>query len=404
MLDHKQNRLEGLSFTQILQLSNSEKEKYGLLHTPQEVYQQPETWLETFQIFKNNAEALKQFLHENDCDKTDRGNLRLTLIGAGTSDYIGRALVGLLRKQWKCEVEAMSSTDLLTEIHDFVADAPPQTKHLWISFSRSGDSFEGLKVIQKALSEYPQISHLIITCNENGKMAGELCRQNANVFCLTLDKKVNDLGLAMTSSFTNMIVAGQCLAHLDDLNEYEKIVETLSRIASGKISEISEIAQKISAIYFTRICFLGSGALKSVGAESGLKVMELTGGHFSIMSESFLGLRHGPLSWLNNESLVVAFISNDIERSQLEIGLIEEVKRKNAAKNILAILPNKNIDLETDFSLCLDIPEFLTDNYRPPVDVLFAQCLGIFASLRCNLKPDAPSADGKIQRVVSQIS
>lgn len=47
--------------------------------------------------------------------------------------------------------------------------------------------------------------------------------------------------------------------------------------------------------------------------------------------------------------------------------------------------------------------EWLDDNYRPPVDVLFAQCVGLFASLRRQLKLDAPSAHGKIQRVVSQI-
>jgi len=47
------------------------------------------------------------------------------LVGAGTSDYIGRALTPLLRRLWGCEVWAVPSTDLLTNLGDFVfADRP----------------------------------------------------------------------------------------------------------------------------------------------------------------------------------------------------------------------------------------------------------------------------------------
>lgn len=388
------------SLAEMLTLPFAEKELRGLLYTPQEIFQQPDTWHKTFQIVKNQQKDLQDFLNESGLNENE--NLFISLIGAGTSDYVGRALVLLLRKTWKCRVEAVSSTDLLTDIDDFIADCPKNTRHLWISFSRSGDSFESVNVIENALEKYPQISHLVVTCNENGKMK-KFCAENDNAFCLTLDKKVNDLGLAMTSSFTNMIVAGQCLAHINNLDEYEKVVKTLAVTATEKISEISETAQKIAAKNFTRICFLGSGALKSVSAESALKVMELTAGHFSVMAESFLGLRHGPLSWLNRETLVVGFLSNNVETLKIESGLIEELKRKNAAGSILTITPNKETKIQTDFQICLNLPEWFGDNYRPPIDILFAQCLGLFASLVCGLKPDSPSNDGKIQRVVSII-
>ncbi|MGH9906280.1 MAG: SIS domain-containing protein, partial [Pyrinomonadaceae bacterium] len=297
------------------------------------------------------------------------------------------------------------STDLLTEMEEFIASAPASTRHLWISFSRSGDSFEGVTVIQNALEKYPQIRHLIVTCNKNSRMANEIARDKPNVFCLPLDEKVNDLGLAMTGSFTNMVVTGHCLAHIFDLSEYQPILETLSQVGAEKLPEIAGLAEKTASIDYSRICFLGSGALKSVGKESALKVMELTAGHYSVISESFLGLRHGPLSWLNQDSLVIGFLSNDADKLRIELGLLEELKKKRAAKNILAVLPQQDVNVSEyiDYELILDVPEWLDDDYRPPVDVLFAQCLGLFASLRRQLKPDAPSADGKIQRVVSQI-
>lgn len=189
------------------------------------------------------------------------------------------------------------------------------------------------------------------------------------------------------------------------MDEYQPILETLSQVGAERLPEIAGLAKKTASIDYSRICFLASGALKSVGKESALKVMELTAGHYSVMSESFLGLRHGPLSWLNHDSLVIGFLSNSADKRRIELGLLEELNKKDAAKNILAVLPQEDVNVSeyVDYKLILDIPEWLDDNYRPPVDVLFAQCLGLFASLRRQLKPDAPSADGKIQTVVSQI-
>lgn len=398
--------IELLSFREILALPAEIKKEYGLLHTPHEIHQQPETWQETFEIVKKNRTNLGNFLKKSGLSADDNENFVVWLIGAGTSDYIGRALVDLLKKQWRCHVEVIPSTDLLTEMDELINSVPANFQQLWISFSRSGDSFEGVKTIEKAVEKYPQINHLMITCNKESQMANGLSHRNANVFCLILDEKVNDLGLAMTSSFSNMIVAGQCLAHLDNLDDYELTLKQLIKTSQEKAEEIASLAAQTASLDLNRICFLGSGALKSVCVESALKVMELTAGYYSVMSESFLGLRHGPLSWLDEKSLVVAFLSNNAEKMKVELGLLEELKNKHAAAVILAIFPQEIEKWEryADKKLVLGISRSLNDLYRPPLDILFGQYLGLFASLRRNLKPDSPSADGKIQRVVSEIS
>jgi tagatose-6-phosphate ketose/aldose isomerase len=54
------------------------------------------------------------------------------------------------------------------------------------------------------------------------------------------------------------------------------------------------------------------------------------------------------------------------------------------------------------FPPCLDLR--MADAYRQPVDALFGQLLGLFASLRQGLKPDAPSPNGAISRVVSEFN
>ncbi|HMM80630.1 MAG TPA: SIS domain-containing protein [Pyrinomonadaceae bacterium] len=385
-----------LTLSEILQLSPSAKASFGLEFTPSEIVQQPETWLETLRIVKTMRSLIASFVDTF-------SPTSVTLIGAGTSDYIGRAVAPLLRRKWKVTAQAVPSTDLLTDMKPMLESERVDPRPLWISFSRSGDSFEGVKVLETAIDRYPQIAHLIVTCSKGGKMANKFAAGKPNVLCVVLDDKTNDRGLAMTSSFTNMVVAGQCLAHINDLTEFEGVVSTISAIAADHLSDIADTGRKIAADRFERICFLGSGPLRAVAEESSLKVLELSGGFHSTMSESFLGLRHGPLSWLNKRSLVVGFVSNDAAKQKIELGLLEEVRTKAAAGSILAIGPD-SLDLNSIADTTIELPlSTLADDYLALPYVLFAQCLGLYSSLTLGLKPDAPSSDGKIRRVVSDI-
>jgi hypothetical protein len=51
-------------------------------------------------------------------------------------------------------------------------------------------------------------------------------------FTVVLDDAVNDRGLAMTSSFSNMVVFGQCMAHIHNPTLYEPILSRL--VKAGK--------------------------------------------------------------------------------------------------------------------------------------------------------------------------
>jgi tagatose-6-phosphate ketose/aldose isomerase len=51
-----------------------------------------------------------------------------------------------------------------------------------------------------------------------------------------------------------------------------------------------------------------------------------------------------------------------------------------------------------------DVRMPLEDDYRPPVDIIFGQLLGLFFSLHWKLKPDNPSPNGAISRVVQNVN
>jgi len=385
----------------LVDLSIAERESLGLVHTLREILQQPQTWRQSYQRVVGSSRRIEKFLTSAGLGAVRSMPLNVILIGAGTSDYIGKSVCALLQKEWHCTVEAVPSTDLLTNMEDHIL---ADREYLWISFSRSGDSSEGVAVLEQALAKHPRIKHFIITCNQNGKMAQFGAR--ANVFSFVLDDEVNDRGLAMTSSFSNMVIVAQALSHYQELAAYGPVVENLATAASRILPVAMNLCQRIVDEKFSRVCFLGTGPLKGAAIESGLKVVELTGGRVVALTESFLGLRHGPLSAVDRDTLVVGFLSADHRRRAFELDLLKEIRDKKLTQKGLFVTPSGLLDGLEAFGnrLSLGLAEEISDLYLPPLFVLVGQLLGLFASIREGLRPDEPSPHGAINRVVSHVT
>ena len=381
----------------LLLLSDQEKNARGLTHTPREIHQQPNTWAVTFRQLQSMEFSLPGVLAECGIHSGSPNPPDVILTGAGTSDYIGRCLQGLLQKHWRCSVRSLPSTDLLTGLPEAIL---PNRPCVLISFSRSGDSSEGVAVLSLAEDKFPQqIRNIVITCNRAGAMANM-----RGVFPIVLDDAVNDRGLAMTSSFTNMLVAGQYLAFLGASRPYEPILNALTAMGQTLLAPAAGIASTLARNGYRRVCFLGSGALHGVAAECALKVLELNAGCIATLSETFLGLRHGPMSFLDVETLVCAFLSGNPDRSRYEIDLIEEIQGKRLAKDVLVLSPRpaeRTRDLSPHL-LELNAPPDFPDECRPPVDVIVGQLLALFLSIENRIRPDTPST-GAISRVVSHV-
>ena len=369
----------------LLQLSLSDKTRRGLRFTPGEIARQPDTWRNTWQIVAENLAAMRNFID-------DAANHKVIFTGAGTSDYIGQCLVPHWRRNGLFNTNAVPSTTLLTEYADYIGK---NELCLLVSLSRSGESPEGVRLLETMLEQYPLVRHLVITCNQNGSMAQ--LASSAKVFCLTLDEATNDQGLAMTASFSNLLLAGQLMAAQDFA-----FMETLCQAGERMLRQAPRLAEDLAAQDFSRACFLGSGALYGVAREAALKTMELTAGRIITMAETPLGLRHGPLSALNAQTLLVLFLAHEPSRRNYELKLWEEVKKKNLGCTQVIVCNTAAEQVAGDFVLDYHAPG-LPDINRPPVDIIFGQLYGLFASLRLGLQPDSPSPSGAISRVVASI-
>ena len=387
-----------MTLAKLLSAPRSELSARGMLHTPLEIAQQPITWVETLRRMR----ALEQQL-----GATLRGALRssprpnLVLLGAGTSDFVGRSVCQLLRKRWQCMVEVIPTTDFVTHEQNLLLDGAP---YMSVSFSRSGRSPESVLALERMLARSPSMPQLIVTCDAEGTMAGELS-EHPNAFRVLLDDAVNDRGLAMTSSYSNMVIAGLSLAHWNDLARFEEILLAVATAWKRLATVADALAEQLANREFSKVYFLGSGALNGVARESALKLLELTAGRVTSASESFLGVRHGPLSALDGKALVVALVSSDPRVRRYELDVLREVKKKGLACETVVIAQNADHELRKlgSFVLNVEVPHRVADDHLAPVMVLFGQLLGLHSCLVHGLCPDAPSPDGVINRVVSGV-
>ena len=168
------------------------------IFTAEEIAQQPDVWQKTIAQVRGVRGPLSSFI-----DNATAGECDIILTGAGTSEYVGRCLYPALLQKLSGRVHAIGTTDIVATPELFVS---PERKTLLVSFARSGNSPESVGAVKAAERISGKVSHLFITCNEEGALA-KLAAEKANCFSLVLAPETNDRSFAMTSSFTCMYIA-----------------------------------------------------------------------------------------------------------------------------------------------------------------------------------------------------
>jgi tagatose-6-phosphate ketose/aldose isomerase len=311
------------------------------------------------------------------------------LTGAGTSAYAASAVAA----GWP-GAYSVPTTDLLVATEQELKEQFPgfAENGLLISLARSGDSPESVAVVQRIQRLLPAVEHLAITCNAEGRLAN-LDR----VGRILLDPRTNDQSLAMTSSFSNLVLAGLCLRHESEL---EQALPEISNRVQSALPFLDTEARKLADVPPPRAVILADGPLKALAAEASLKILEMTAGEIPTMAETFLGLRHGPMSFLRRDTLVLCFLSSLDKRRRYEEDLLQELRQKQLGR-IIAIRPESpNAELP-DGAVPASAPH-LRDALRVPFEIPFAQLLAYHLSHRSGFNPDTPSPTGAITRVVQQ--
>jgi tagatose-6-phosphate ketose/aldose isomerase len=209
----------------------------------------------------------------------------------------------------------------------------------------------------------------------------------------------------MTSSFTNMVLAGRFLAMVEDAAGFRRRAGALANTAAEILLRHADALAAAARSEYDSAVYLGSGCRYGSAREAALKMLEMTGGRVKTLAETYLGLRHGPMSAIDDGALVVCFVSSDATTRAYELDLVREVNRKRLGARKVVVGHDVPADLLSARDVLVDAPglEKVSDEDAPVLDVLVGQLLAFFRCLSVGLRPDSPS-EGVISRVVDDFA
>ena len=366
--------------------------------TIHEIYQQPATWRKTCAQLAACKDELQKFVDQ----VVKAEDFDIVLTGAGTSEFVGNSLYHALNKKYDFKVKSYASTDIVPNPEDTLSRTKPT---LLVNFGRSGNSPESVGSVEAAEVVCENIYHLFVTCNCEGALS-KLADKHDNCFALNLTPETHDKSFAMTSSYSNMYLATYLALNLDRLEEITAAVEKICAAGENFLNnQYDEVAKIVADFDFNRIVYLGNIALKGVAQESALKMLELTAGKVATMYDSQLGFRHGPKSIINDNTLTVAYLSDDPYRRRYELDLIKEMAGQRKGNKIAVVY---NTDCEevkalADYTIQFNVGEAM-ENVMLGLDfIIFAQTLAVMKSLSMGITPDNPCPTGEVNRVVKGV-
>ena len=290
----------------------------------------------------------------------------------------------------------MATTDIVAAPGTCLAEDVPT---LLVSFARSGDSPESVAAVDLADELLGDVRHLVLTCNADGRLAQRFTARRTRAVLL-MPEQANDKGFAMTSSFTGMTLAAPADAR--------PLGADGARRASGHDRRAGAVAvgqrgRELAAHGYRRMVYLGSGSMKGLAHESALKVLELTAGRVVAMGDSPLAFRHGPKSVLDDNTLVVMYLSNDPYTRAYDLDLLGELRQSQGDEHVLAVTADHGDQVGGDPPWLLPDAADLGDAALAIPAVLFAQLLALHFSMALGLTADNPFPSGEVNRVVQGV-
>ena len=376
--------------------------EHNAVHTTREIHQQPAVWQELVSAFFEQQATYKEFLT---AIYSKHDHVRVILTGAGTSAFVGDTLVPELARHNRrnnVQFESIPTTDIVSNPTGYLfKDAPT----ILVSFARSGNSPESVATVSLGQEIVTDFYQVVITCNKDGQLAKNI-QGDANCMTMLMPEKSNDQSLAMTSSFTSMIMAAYALFTEDVFTP--AVAQQV--IASAEIftEQLGDSVDAVLDFDFERIAYLGSGPLAQLSHEAALKMLELSGGQVVALHESSLGFRHGPKSILNDKSVVALFMSQDPYTRKYDLDILRELAAAKSGMKIVVLTETDDEEVAglADWVVTVNAgtEPFANDFNLVVLYVMFAQTLAMKKSIQLGITPDNPSPDGAISRVVKGVT
>ena len=285
--------------------------------------------------------------------------------GCGSTYYLSLAAAALYQELTGCPGRAVPGSELLLNPQTILANQ----KTLLVAISRSGATTETVKAVERFKSD--KRGDVIVISNYD-----EILSRSAEVSIVI--SKGQEESVAQTRSFASMYVAASVVcARMAGVGHLLDAKSSLPEIGNSLIGKYESLAKQIGGnLEFDRFYFLGSGIRYGLACEVNLKMKEMTLTHSEPFH--FLEFRHGPMSMVNENTVVVGMLS-DMNR-------VYEAKVLSEMEALGATLASFGED-EADVQFGSGIPESVRGVLYLPV----LQLMAFYRSVAKGLNPDRPN-------------
>ena len=329
-------------------------------HTFHEIMSQPDVWSDAIAAFFAQQSALENMIASADFDQ-------VIVTGCGSTYYLALTAARLLRKSAIDALACPASELLLCPESIFL----PSRRYLLLTVSRSGTTTETVRAQQRFKAAIGG-AVITVTCDSRSPLA-----QEADL-AIAVDA-AQEVSVAQTRSFSSMALVLQLMAAALGGHDLAASV-SLPAVSRQLIVKNGDLVAALgNDPTLTKFFFLGSGALYGIACEAMLKMKEMSLSY----SEAFhtLEFRHGPMSMVGTDTLIIVLISPDAARHEARV--LQEMAAKGA--KILAIGQSAP-DFTPQVRLPDDLPAWSTPILHLPVLQLLAYYRAIFKG--CD--PDHP--------------
>lgn len=334
--------------------------------TLQEILSQPIAWKAVLHELENQAEVLKDHWQPESMQE-------VIFTGCGSTYYLSRTAAEIFKGETGALVSAYPASDIYL-FPDLVLNKG--ASRTLVTISRSGETSETLRAVDQFRSRDSGPVYAI-SCYEEASLI-----KKASVSLVA--REAHEKSVAQTRSFSSMLVAATGLAALLSGRTLSERFLELPDLGTDLIADHHELSKELgSALNFERFFFLGSGPLYGLACEAMLKMKEMSLSYSE--AYQFLEFRHGPMSMVNENSLIVGLLSETA--FEHEARLLSDMRKLGA--QVFAITPIELNKEQADHQVVL--PGGLNDLERGTLYLPLLQLLAFYRSVSKGLNPDSPS-------------
>jgi glucosamine--fructose-6-phosphate aminotransferase (isomerizing) len=336
-------------------------------HTWTEITGQPEAWRATLEAFTTDRTALEDFLNQTNFDQ-------ILIVGCGSTHYLAQTAAAILTHHAGIRTCALPSSELW-----LFPSMSPTGQTLLLAVSRSGTTTETLRAVER-FREANGGPVLAVTCYPESPLA-----RQADFALVASDAQEHSV--AQTRSFTSMLLLTQALTAT--LARDEGTLERLQQLPDALediVAPLGDLPQRLGTDQnIERFFFLGSGPLYGLANEAMLKTKEMSLSY----AEAYhpLEFRHGPMSMVNEHTLIVGLLS--------DAGLGEELRvlkeMQGLGARTLALIEDASAFTSWQPDHVVELRSSLEDWERGPLYLPVIQRLAYHRAAAKGLDPDRPN-------------